>query len=97
MEKVALNRFSAWSIESIPDYALPYLCNGDASGLSPDDLRNIDKWADEMRVFGFTPDLFSFVRLDGDALYVDPGQEASFTSCPAFGLPCDCFTCLFVK
>ena len=51
-----------------------------------------------MRNFGFRPDVFDFVREDENGeLYLDPEQEAYFDSFPAFGLPSDCFMCLFVK
>ena len=98
MEKVNLSKFSDYTFESVPSWALPYIANGDAEGLSEDDISLIEKWENKMLKMGFKPDSFDFVREDenGD-VYIDPEQEAYFDSFPAFGLPSDCYMCLFVK
>ena len=98
MKKVNLNKFSEYTFESIPSWALPCIVNGDIEGLSKEDILLIENWENKMLERGFKPDVFDFVREDenGD-VYLDPEQEAYFDSFPAFGLPSDCFMCLFVK
>lgn len=98
MEKVNLSKFSEYTFESIPSWALPCITNGDTDGLSEDDISLIEKWENKMIKWGFKPDVFDFVREgeNGD-VYLDPDQEAYFDSFPAFGLPSDCYCCLFVK
>ena len=98
MKKVDLNKFSEYTFESIPSWALPCITNGDTDGLSEDDISLIEKWENKMIKWGFKPDVFDFVREDenGD-VYLDPEQEAYFDSFPSFGLPSDCYMCLFVK
>ena len=98
MKKVNLSKFSEYTFESIPSWALPCIVNGDIEGLSKEDISLVEKWGNKMRERGFKPDGFDFVREDenGD-VYLDPEQEAYFDSVPAFGLPSDCYMCLFVK
>lgn len=98
MKKVNLNKFSDYTIESIPSWALPYIVNGDSEGLSEDDIALIEKWENKMLKLGFILDFYDFVREDENGeLYLDPEQEAYFDSFPAFGLPSDCYCCLFAK
>ena len=98
MKKVNLEKFSEYTFESVPSWSLPYIANGDAEGLSEDDIALVEKWENKMRNFGFRPDVFGFVREDEKGnVYLDPDQEAYFDSFPAFGLPSDCYCCLFVK
>lgn len=98
MEKVNLNKFADYTFESLPSWALPYITNGDAEGLSEEDVSLVEKWENKMLERGFKPDVFDLVRKDenGD-VYIDPEQEAYFEPFPAFGLPSDCYRCLFVK
>ena len=98
MEKVNLSKFSAYTFESVPSWALPCIVNGDIEGLSKEDISLIEKWENKMLEWGFTPDSFDFVREDENGeIYLDPEQESYFDSFPAFGLPSDCYMCLFVK
>lgn len=98
MKKVNLEKFSDYTIESLPSWALPCIVNGDIDGLSEEDISLVEKWENKMRKLGFTPDSFDFVREDENGeTYLDPEQEAYFDSFPAFGLPSDCYCCLFVK
>ena len=98
MKKIDLNKFSDYTIESLPSWALPYIANGDAEGLSEEDITLVENWKNKMLERGFKPDIFDFVREDENGeLYLDPDQEAYFDSFPAFGLPSDCYCCLFVK
>ena len=69
----------------IPDYALPYLVNGDASGLEESDVKAVDaymaQYYDEARAIG------------GHVIFSAGDGEASFTWYPEFGLACDCVDC----
>lgn len=61
-------------VENMPEWALPYLVNGDTDGLTDEDLNAIDEWLDDT---GF----HEIVNvLDG---------TRGFSSHPAFGLACD--------
>ena len=98
MEKVNLSKVSDYTFESIPSWALPYIVNGDSDGLSKEDISLVEKWENKMRERGFNPDVFDFVREDENGeLYLEPEQDSYFDSFPAFGLPSECFMCLFVK
>ena len=98
MKKVNLEKFSDYTFESIPSWALPCIVNGDIEGLSKEDISLVEKWENKMIKLGFKPDIFEFVREDENGeTWLDPDQEPYFDSFPAFGLPSDCFMCLFVK
>ena len=98
MKKVNLSKFSEYTFESLPSWALPYIVNGDSDGLSEDDISLVEKWENKMRERGFNSDVFDFVREDENGeIYLEPEQDSYFDSFPAFGLPCECYTCLFVK
>lgn len=98
MKKIDLNKFSEYTIESLPSWALPYITNGDSEGISEEGILLVEKWKNKMLKWGFTPDAYDFVREGKNGgLYLDPEQEAYFDSFPAFGLPSDCYCCLFVK
>ena len=98
MKKINLENFSEYTFESIPSWALPYIVNGDSDGLSKEDISLVEKWENKMRERGFNPDVFDFVREDENGeLYLEPEQDSYFDSFPAFGLPSECFMCLFVK
>lgn len=75
----------------VPGYALPYLVNGDDSGLDPEDVKIIDKWYRE-----FT----TTARLKrGQVIFSVDSDEGYFSNLPEFGLPCDVYDCtiLIVK
>lgn len=98
MEKVNLEKFSDYTIESIPSWALPCIVNGDIEGLSKEDISLVEKWENKMLERGFKPDIFDFVNEDENGeIYLDPNQYSYFDSIPAFGLPSECYMCLFVK
>ena len=65
--------------DNIPEYALSYLVNDDPSGLEEEDIKNIDE----------------FIEREELGACVDWGEEASFTSRPAFGLATDCVEATF--
>ena len=69
----------------IPDYALPYLVNDDASGLDEADKRNIDAY---MQQFYDEAD-----KVKGDVIFNYDDQDGYFSSHPAFGLACNVMEC----
>lgn len=76
----------------IPTYALPYLVNGDSSGLEQEDITTIDK---------YMKDFYEMMEQEESLIFSidDSEQNAYFTWRPAFGLACnvqDC-TILIVK
>ena len=72
MEKVNLEKFAEYTFESVPSWALPYIANGDAEGLSEEDISLIEKWENKMLELGFKPDVFDFVREDENGeIYLD--------------------------
>lgn len=65
--------------EQIPSYALPYLINGDASGLTDEDIEEIDNW----------------VQQNGISNVCQPEEEYPyFCTHPAFGKAADVFDCV---
>lgn len=70
----------------VPSYALPYLVNGDDSGITPEDKHNIDLWYKD----------YEGRLQEGESLIFaveDNEQEQYFTWNPEFGLPCDVVDC----
>lgn len=65
----------------IPEYAVCYIEYADSSALNDEDIQNIDNWLESLREEGFTSPTFSW------------GEHYGFTTCPEFGLPCDCVLC----
>lgn len=79
-------RIVDWTVENVPDYALPYLFNGDLDGLDEEDVKNVldyEKalidWRDEQEGYSWDIELME--------------EEPHFTNSPAFGLPCMAFEC----
>lgn len=71
-------------IECIPIYALPYLINGDESGLEDGDKSAIDWW---MQRNGYTdPGVIITTMPNCPPVY--------YTTRPAFGLPCEVEECI---
>ena len=66
----------------LPDYAASYLVNGDSSGISEEDIQNIDNWID------------SYYEGYSGLIWDIEGEEGSFDSCPPFGLACNTFKCM---
>jgi hypothetical protein len=69
----------------IPAYALPYLINGDASGLSEQDKCIIDKWLNGW--------VTRAEKLGGGLVISPTGEEEHFSHYPEFGLPCGYIEC----
>lgn len=65
---------------NLPTYALAYLIYGDGSGLSPHDIKIIDRWIDH------------YSDIEGQ-FHLSPHSDEYFSSVPAFGLPTTCVDC----
>lgn len=69
-------------IVSIPTYALYYLEYGDSSGLSDDDVKNIDEWYEKQ-------------QREGKYTNIEPMfDHQHFVAYPPFGLACECTDCI---
>lgn len=75
----------------VPCYALPYLINGDFSGLAEEDIKAIDTW------YAYYANLAA--KMGGSVIFENDSDSTYFTSVPEFGLPCECVDCtiLIVK
>ena len=71
-------------IEKIPTWAICYLVNGDASGLTDEDIAMVDKYCERNRV--------SVVCPINDS--VEEEMQPYFTPFPAFGLASDVIDCI---
>ncbi len=74
------------SVERIPTYALPYLVNGDATGLTDEDIEIIDKAVSRNGIEIVVP-----IAEDVEA---DP--QPYFSSSPMFGLPAEVEDCIVI-
>ena len=68
--------------EPIPTWALCYIINGDATGLTDEEIVMVDSWVKDSGYEIITP------CEDEKGEFFN-----SFCSCPAFGAPCDCTEC----
>lgn len=82
----------------VPTYAIPYLVNGDSSGLNEQDKHVIDLWfndyqarvqENESLIFSVNPEVIE--QDDGTSILQE--QEPQFTWKPEFGLACDVMIC----
>ena len=71
------------TVEKIPTWSLPYLINGDSTGLETDEINFIDKWVKDWGVEIVSP------LTDENNNYID----SYFSSYPLFGLPCEVVDC----
>ncbi len=69
-------------IEAIPTWALCYLFNSDATGLTDEEIALIDQWYTENKVMGIT----TATEQEGECF-------PYFSHCPAFGLPAEVVDC----
>lgn len=67
--------------EDVPNYALSYIINGDASGIDDNDQENADAWME------FFEDKAK--ELGGAVIYSVTEDTNDFCNNPAFGLACD--------
>ena len=68
--------------EKIPTWSLCYLVNGDASGLTDEELQTIDRWYKDMGVQVVSP------VMDDEC-----GTQHYFSHYPTFGLPAEVVDC----
>lgn len=70
----------------VPDYALPFLINGDDSNLTEEDITTIDLWYAKLQK---QADRYQCM------IIISPDNECHpyFTATPAFGSPCDVIDC----
>jgi hypothetical protein len=69
----------------VPDWALSYLVNGDASGLSVREQAQVDVW--------FRKFVLEATEQGAHAVFCVGEGEAYFRHIPAFGLACDVIDC----
>lgn len=74
-----MTKFDDYTVENIPEWAVVYLEYGEGD-YDDEDIELMNSWIDTMQECGYDM---------GCIDYID--EEPSFTSCPAFGLPCDCY------
>lgn len=65
------------TIEQVPDWAINYLFNGDASGLEEEEIQMVDQWEKQMLESGYDLGLMEPVS-----------NEPYFSHYPAFGKGC---------
>jgi hypothetical protein len=68
----------------LPDYALSYIHNNDASGIDDADVKACDAYLKQY--------YDRAAELGGYVIIGCPDDEGSFTHRPAFGLACTCVT-----
>ena len=69
-------KFETYSCR-IPTWALNYLVNADAEGLTDEDLALVRAWEGEW----------------GGPISISASGDPYFSNCPAYGLPCDVEDC----
>jgi len=75
------------STEKVPEYALPYLFNGDVGDMDEEDLKMVKAFEEEM--LDYAKSLLPYSEFGGiDYSLSDEEEESFFTRNPAFGLPC---------
>lgn len=74
------------SVERIPTYALPYLVNGDRTGLTDEEIRMIDGVCRRNNIELVVPISES----------VEGGPEPYFSAFPFFGLPAEVEDCIVI-
>jgi len=75
----------------IPSYALSYLINGDASGLSDEDKAITDKWLSGWNA--------RTEKVNGSLIITTVNEDyddSDFHWNPEFGLPCNCNYCTII-
>jgi len=72
---------------SLPGYSLPYLINGDDSGLDKQDKKRIDS---------FMEYYYHLVGKNESLVINVDSEEGFFCGAPVFGLACTCYECTIV-
>ena len=73
---------------NIPEWALTYLEYGEVSDISEEDINCVEEWLNAIAKEGFTNPVFQYYLED---------SEGFFSSCPEFGLPCQCIKCMVTQ
>lgn len=78
--------------EKVPAYAVYYLEYGEDDGgvMDQDDIINCEAWLERLRKIGYTSPTFDW----GDG---ETTGMPYFSTCPAFGLPCDVVDCVITQ
>ena len=71
--------------EKVPTWSLGYLVNGDSTGLTDEEIAQIDKWSNDLKIEIISPDI--------DA---EGNTQPYFTHVPAFGLPTEVEDCTLI-
>lgn len=71
------------SIEAMPCYALPYLVNGDPTGLTDEEINDIDEIRSRRKIYDVIP-------FSDD----EPQGQPYFSSVPFFGKPTEVADCI---
>ena len=79
-----METIESYTVE-VPEYALCYIVNNDASGLNDEDIKNTDNFMEEYY------DRAS--ELKGHVIFSTTEEEGSFNPFPEFGLACNTVTC----
>ena len=51
--KIDLSAFRDYTLEAVPEWAISYLVNDDPSGLTGEDVKLCDEWAERMSAAGY--------------------------------------------
>lgn len=86
MTKTDKTNMNVKSVERIPTYALPYLVNGDATGLTTEDKRIIDEASCRHGIEVVVPITDS----------VEGSPQPYFSSSPMFGKPTEVEDCIVI-
>ena len=70
------------TVEKIPTWSLGYIINGDATGLTDEEIRMIDKWLNDWQVQIVSP-----------ATDEEGNAQPYFSHCPLFGLAAEVEDC----
>lgn len=70
------------TIEEIPTCYVGYLFNGDATGFTEEEIKEIDQWCKDIKM------IYLSLREDEDGF-----ATPYFSTRPAFGLPANVYSC----
>ena len=71
--------------EKVPTWSLGYLVNGDSTGLTDEEIAQIDKWSNDLKIEIISPDIDAWGN-----------THPYFTHIPAFGLPTEVEDCTLI-
>lgn len=81
--------------ERIPTWALGYIINGDSTNLTDEEVAMIDKFIEDAGYEIISPIHYDSEgnKITSAVIDVDYEYHEYFSSCPAFGLPCEVIDC----